>query len=80
MVRNVAPAARRLARRRLAGAFLVALLATTGRAETFKFFGSVGAGGGSIAWTDPGGLLHVGPESAGADPGPAREAQGVDEL
>ena len=32
---------------------------------------SVGAGGGSIAWLDPGGLLHVGPQSAGADPGPA---------
>ncbi len=32
---------------------------------------SVGAGGGSIAWIDPGFLLHVGPQSAGADPGPA---------
>jgi len=32
---------------------------------------SVGAGGGSIAWVDDGGLLHVGPQSAGADPGPA---------
>jgi N-methylhydantoinase A len=32
---------------------------------------SIGAGGGSIAWVDPGGLLHVGPESAGAHPGPA---------
>ncbi len=31
---------------------------------------SVGAGGGSIAWVDPGGLLHVGPQSAGAVPGP----------
>ena len=31
---------------------------------------SVGAGGGSIARVDGGGLLHVGPESAGADPGP----------
>lgn len=31
---------------------------------------SVGAGGGSIAWVDEGGLLHVGPRSAGADPGP----------
>jgi N-methylhydantoinase A len=31
---------------------------------------SVGAGGGSIAWVDPQGLLHVGPRSAGADPGP----------
>ena len=32
---------------------------------------SIGAGGGSIAWVDDGGMLHVGPESAGADPGPA---------
>jgi N-methylhydantoinase A len=32
---------------------------------------TVGAGGGSIARVDAGGLLHVGPESAGADPGPA---------
>ena len=31
---------------------------------------SIGAGGGSIAWVDSGGLLRVGPESAGADPGP----------
>ena len=32
---------------------------------------SLGAGGGSIAWIDPGGALRVGPQSAGADPGPA---------
>jgi N-methylhydantoinase A len=31
----------------------------------------VGAGGGSIAWIDSGGALHVGPRSSGADPGPA---------
>ncbi len=31
----------------------------------------IGAGGGSIAWLDPGGALNVGPRSAGADPGPA---------
>lgn len=31
---------------------------------------TVGSGGGSIAWLDAGGGLHVGPESAGADPGP----------
>ena len=30
---------------------------------------SIGAGGGSIAWVDEGGLLHVGPQSAGAEPG-----------
>ncbi len=32
---------------------------------------TVGAGGGSIAWMDPGGALRVGPDSAGAAPGPA---------
>ena len=32
---------------------------------------TVGAGGGSIAWLDTGGMLQVGPRSAGADPGPA---------
>ncbi|MAF49949.1 MAG: hydantoinase/oxoprolinase family protein [Rhodospirillales bacterium] len=31
---------------------------------------TIGAGGGSIAWVDRGGLLQIGPESAGADPGP----------
>ena len=31
---------------------------------------SIGAGGGSIAWIDEGGMLHVGPNSAGAVPGP----------
>ena len=31
----------------------------------------IGAGGGSIAWVDSGGALRVGPQSAGADPGPA---------
>src|SRR3990172_3478320 len=37
---------------------------------------SVGAGGGSIAWMDSLGLLRVGPESAGADPGPACYGKG----
>lgn len=32
---------------------------------------TMGAGGGSLAWIDKGGMLRVGPESAGADPGPA---------
>jgi N-methylhydantoinase A len=32
---------------------------------------TIGAGGGSIAWVDEGGALQVGPQSAGADPGPA---------
>jgi N-methylhydantoinase A len=32
---------------------------------------TLGAGGGSIAWVDQGGALQVGPQSAGADPGPA---------
>ena len=37
---------------------------------------TIGAGGGSLAWGDPGGALAVGPESAGADPGPACYARG----
>lgn len=37
---------------------------------------SIGAGGGSIAWVDEGGLLHVGPQSAGAVPGPACYGKG----
>jgi N-methylhydantoinase A len=37
---------------------------------------TVGAGGGSIAWRDPGGALRVGPQSAGADPGPASYGRG----
>jgi N-methylhydantoinase A len=37
---------------------------------------TVGAGGGSIAWADPGGALRVGPRSAGADPGPACYGRG----
>jgi N-methylhydantoinase A len=41
---------------------------------------SIGAGGGSIAWVDPGGLLHVGPHSAGAVPGPACYGRGGEEA
>ena len=37
---------------------------------------SIGAGGGSIAWIDEGGLMRVGPQSAGADPGPACYGRG----
>ncbi len=37
---------------------------------------TVGAGGGSICWQDDGGMLRVGPESAGADPGPACYGRG----
>jgi len=37
---------------------------------------TIGAGGGSIAWVDDGGLLRVGPDSAGADPGPACYGRG----
>src|SRR5215469_465851 len=36
----------------------------------------VSAGGGSIAWVDPGGALKVGPRSAGAEPGPAAYGRG----
>jgi N-methylhydantoinase A len=37
---------------------------------------TIGAGGGSVAWLDEGGLLRVGPKSAGADPGPACYGKG----
>lgn len=37
---------------------------------------AIGAGGGSLVWVDEGGLLKVGPESAGADPGPACYGRG----
>ncbi len=39
---------------------------------------TIGSGGGSIAWVDAGGLLQVGPESAGSDPGPACYGLGND--
>jgi N-methylhydantoinase A len=39
---------------------------------------SIGAGGGSLAWIDSLGLLRVGPQSAGADPGPACYGRGGD--
>src|SRR5262249_2052201 len=39
---------------------------------------SIGAGGGSIAWVDDGGILHGGPQSAGAVPGPACYGLGGD--
>ena len=39
---------------------------------------SIGAGGGSLAWIDGGGLLKVGPQSAGSDPGPACYGRGGD--
>ena len=37
---------------------------------------TIGAGGGSIAWIDSGGALRVGPQSAGADPGPVAYGKG----
>src|SRR3954462_2930277 len=40
---------------------------------------SVGAGGGSIAWVDDGGMLRGGPQSAGAEPGPACYGKGGSE-
>ena len=39
---------------------------------------TIGAGGGSIAWIDRGGLLQIGPESAGSDPGPVCYGLGND--
>ena len=41
---------------------------------------TLGAGGGSIAWIDPGGALRVGPQSAGAEPGPACYGRGGSEA
>ena len=39
---------------------------------------TIGAGGGSIAWVDAGGMLQIGPESAGSDPGPVCYGLGND--
>lgn len=39
---------------------------------------SIGSGGGSVAWVDKGGLLKVGPKSAGADPGPICYGKGTE--
>ncbi len=41
---------------------------------------TIGAGGGSIAWVDEGGLLQVGPQSAGAAPGPVCYRQGGQKI
>jgi N-methylhydantoinase A len=41
---------------------------------------TIGAGGGSIAWVDDGGHMHVGPQSAGAMPGPACYGRGGTEA
>jgi N-methylhydantoinase A len=41
---------------------------------------TIGAGGGSIAWIDKGGLLRVGPQSAGAEPGPVCYGTGGEEV
>ncbi|MFV0384433.1 hydantoinase/oxoprolinase family protein [Paracoccus sp. (in: a-proteobacteria)] len=39
---------------------------------------TISAGGGSIAWVDKGGMLNIGPESAGSDPGPVAYGRGND--
>ncbi len=60
-------------------------LATSTRAEGYDLIipnldiRAVGAGGGSIAWIDAAGALHVGPRSAGANPGPLCYGQGGSE-
>src|SRR5207253_11045770 len=41
---------------------------------------TTGAGGGSIGWVDHGGFLQVGPQSAGASPGPACYGQGGEDA
>jgi N-methylhydantoinase A len=44
------------------------------------YIDTIGAGGGSIAWRDPGGALRVGPRSAGAEPGPLAYGRGGGEV
>ena len=55
----------------------------TGAGYTLKVpaidLAEVGAGGGSHVWIDGGGALQIGPESAGASPGPVCYDQGGDE-
>jgi N-methylhydantoinase A len=57
-------------------------LTTEGRIGAYPFrlpiidINTIGAGGGSIAWTDVAKGLHVGPQSAGADPGPVSYGKG----
>jgi N-methylhydantoinase A len=41
---------------------------------------TIGAGGGSVAWVDDAGILHVGPQSAGAVPGPAAYGTGGEQA
>jgi len=41
---------------------------------------TIGAGGGSLAWIDKGGMLRMGPQSAGADPGPACYGRGGEQA
>ncbi len=41
---------------------------------------TLGSGGGSLAWIDKGGMLRVGPQSAGAEPGPASYGKGGTEA
>ncbi|MBG99633.1 MAG: hydantoin utilization protein [Solibacterales bacterium] len=49
-------------------------------AAPFVDLTTIGAGGGSIAWIDKGGFLRVGPQSAGADPGPVCYGNGGEEV
>src|SRR5207245_9392506 len=44
--------------------------------QPFIDLAEVSAGGGTVAWLDEAGVLKVGPESAGADPGPAAYGKG----
>jgi N-methylhydantoinase A len=61
-------------------------LSTTNRAGDFPLIlpavdvSSIGAGGGSIVWTDPFGVLKAGPQSAGSTPGPACYARGGEDA
>ena len=60
----------------------VAAMTSEGRIARYPFglptlaIHTIGAGGGSVGWIDDGGLLRMGPQSAGADPGPACYGRG----
>jgi N-methylhydantoinase A len=62
------------------------LLSMEGRIDTYPLrtpmvdVTTIGAGGGSIAWVDPSGGFRVGPQSAGADPGPACYGRGGEDA
>ena len=65
------------------GGIMIGSRLLTGAGYTLKVpaidLAEVGAGGGSLVWIDAGGALQVGPQSAGASPGPVCYGQGGEE-